>query len=147
MKNDEKNTLGKREIYTSWTEASIRYRDLDPNGHVNNGAINTFFEDGRVQFRSERLIKLGGDILSGFVIARFSADYLKALSYPGRVDIGTAVKEIGKTSYLLAQGIFDSESCVAIAEVVTVCINRDTKKPEPISSELVSILNNAMLNI
>ena len=36
-----------RKAYTDWSTNNVRYSDLDPNGHVNNGAINTFFEDGK----------------------------------------------------------------------------------------------------
>lgn len=57
----------------SWAEVSIRYRDLDPNGHVNNGAINQYFEDGRVKFREDRMSSLGREILTGFAIAHFKA--------------------------------------------------------------------------
>ena len=49
-------TLKDRKNYVSWAQSTIRYCDLDPNGHVNNGAINTFFEDGRVLFRDEYMV-------------------------------------------------------------------------------------------
>ena len=112
--------LKKRIVYASWTRSTIRYSDLDPNGHVNNGAINAFFEDGRVCFRNEHMLRLGEDILTGFALVKFSVDYLAPLFFPGSVDIGTVVIRIGKSSFNLGQGIFDGEKCVAIAEVVTV---------------------------
>ena len=37
--------LKNKSIYPSWTKCTVRYSDLDPNGHVNNGGINAFFED------------------------------------------------------------------------------------------------------
>jgi len=135
--------LKSREAYASWTGATIRYRDLDPNGHVNNGAINEFFEDGRVQFRHERLITLGDDILAGFALVKFSVEYFKTLHYPGSVDIGTVVTKIGRTSYVLGQGIFSGDECVAVAEVITVCLNAETQKSQPIGDELRAILENA----
>ncbi len=64
-----------RKNYVSWAQSSIRYCDLDPNGHVNNGAINTFFEDGRVLFRDEYMVQLGDDILTGFALVKFVAEY------------------------------------------------------------------------
>ena len=48
-----------RHICGTWTTVSVRYGDLDPNGHVNNGAINQYFEDGRVGFRSAAPRSLG----------------------------------------------------------------------------------------
>ena len=37
---DEILNLKDPSIYSSWTKSTVRYSDLDPNGHVNNGAIN-----------------------------------------------------------------------------------------------------------
>jgi len=143
MTETQELDLKTRDAYVSWTSASIRYRDLDPNGHVNNGAINEFFEDGRVQFRHERLISLGDDMLSGFALVKFSVEYYKTLHYPGTVDIGTVVTNIGRTSYVLRQGIFSGEECVAVDEVITVCLNAETQKSQPINDELRAILENA----
>ncbi len=132
-----------RESYTSWANATIRYSDLDPNGHVNNGAFNAFFEDGRVQFRNDRMVSLGDDILTGFVLVKFSVEYLQALHYPGAVDIGTVVTKIGRSSYVLGQGIFSGENCAAVAEVITVCLDDKTQKSQPISDDLRAILEGA----
>jgi acyl-CoA thioester hydrolase len=77
--------------YATWTIDSVRYADSDPNGHVNNGAVNQYFEDGRVHFRSERMTFLGENLFTGFAVGRFSAIYHAALTYPATVDIGTVV--------------------------------------------------------
>jgi acyl-CoA thioester hydrolase len=132
-----------RNVYTDWITDNIRYCDLDPNGHVNNGAINAFFEDGRVQFRMDRMEHYSEDILTGFVLVKFSVEYLKALNYPGSIDVGTLVSNIGRTSYLLKQGLFRDEECIAIAEVVTVCFNKETEKAELIDDDLRGILEKA----
>jgi acyl-CoA thioester hydrolase len=144
MRNRINTQLKYRDNYLTWTSASIRYCDLDPNGHVNNGAINSFFEDGRVQFRNDRMIILGDSVLRGFVIAKFSVEYLKTLYYPGFVDIGTVVQKIGSTSYVLGQGIFTSEDCIATAEVVTVCLNDLDQKPLIIKGKLRLILEKSL---
>ena len=129
-----------REVYTDWVTNNIRYSDLDPNGHVNNGAINAFFEDGRVQFRANRLSDYSEDILAGFVLVKFSVEYLRALKYPGSVEVGTLVSNIGRTSYLLKQGLFCDNECMAIAEVITVCFNKETQGAELINDDLRGIL-------
>ena len=136
--------LKKRIVYASWTRSTIRYSDLDPNGHVNNGAINAFFEDGRVCFRNEHMLRLGEDILTGFALVKFSVDYLAPLFFPGSVDIGTVVIRIGKSSFNLGQGIFDGEKCVAIAEVVTVFFDPKNNKSQKLTDELRIILRDAM---
>ena len=136
--------LAKPNIYPSWTNSTIRYSDLDPNGHVNNGAVNAFFEDGRICFRNEQMLQLGDDILAGFVLVKFSVNYLAPLFFPGSVDIGTVVTRVGRSSYNLGQGIFDGKKCVATAEVVTVSIDSNTKKSQELTHDLRAILERAM---
>ena len=118
MVEDKHIDLAKPNIYRSWTNSTIRYSDLDPNGHVNNGAINAFFEDGRVCFRNEHMLQLGDDILAGFVLVKFSVNYLAPLFFPGSVDIGTVVKVgtdkdciISEVQGFLDLGVFDSKVC------------------------------------
>ena len=137
--------LKKRNVYASWTKSTIRYSDLDPNGHVNNGAINAFFEDGRVCFRNEHMLRLGEDILTGFALVKFSVDYLAPLFFPGSVEIGTVVIRIGGSSFNLGQGIFDGEKCVAIAEVVTVFFDFKNNKAKKLTKELRKILRGAAI--
>ena len=144
MVEDKHIDLAKPNIYPSWTNSTIRYSDLDPNGHVNNGATNAFFEDGRVCFRNEHMLQLGDDILTGFVLVKFSVNYLAPLFFPGSVDIGTVVTRVGRSSYNLGQGIFDGEKCVATAEVVTVFIDSNTKKSQELTHDLRAILERAM---
>ena len=136
--------LKRKSVYPCWTSSTIRYSDLDPNGHVNNGAINAFFEDGRVCFRNERMLRVGDEILTGFALVKFSVEYLAPLFFPGSVEIGTVVTRIGNTSYNLGQGIFDGEICVATAEVVTVFFDPKNNKSQKLTDELRIILQDAM---
>jgi acyl-CoA thioester hydrolase len=133
-----------RAVYVDWTRDIIRYADLDPNGHVNNGAINQYFEDGRVHFRNARMGTLGTAILTGFAIRRFVAEYHAALRYPAEVDVGTVVIRIGGTSYTLGQGVFAGEKCIATAEVVTVFFDSATGRARPLTEELRAILQGAL---
>jgi len=130
--------------YKSWTSCSARYGDLDPNGHVNNGAINAFFEEGRVAFRNQGLAETCGDVLKGFVVAHFSVDYLAPLGYPAEVEVGTIVTRIGRSSFGLAQAIFRGTVCIAAAEVVAVHTDPATGKsvalPPPLRQALEDYL-------
>ena len=146
MAEISKIDLRRKDIYVCWAKSTIRYSDLDPNGHVNNGAINEFFEDGRVCFRDERMLRMGDDILAGFALVKFSVDYITPLYFPGSVEIGTVVIRIGNSSYDLGQGIFNGEECVAIAEVVTVFFDFNTKKSKNLTTELKDILRGASAN-
>ena len=123
--------LKDRSSYRIWTRDTVRYVDLDPNMHVNNGAIGAYLEDGRVRFRDEQLRPLCPDmeILRGFVLARCLVEYHASMHFPGEVDIGTTVLRIGSTSYTLGQGLFCGPDCTVTAEVVTVYVDPQTAAP------------------
>ena len=131
--------LRNRIVFPEWTRVTIRYADLDPNNHVNNGAINQFFEDGRVHFRLARMAPLGEETLSGFALVRFSVIYRAPLHYPGEVEIGTVVTRIGGSSYDLGKGIFQGDKCVATAEVTTVHIAGGKSAPLPDSLRAILV--------
>ena len=125
--NSANNTdLTKRANFRDWTRAIIRYRDLDPNGHVNNGAINGFFEEGRIHFRRDDLIRSGRDTVAGVVVVHFDARYRAALYFPGEVEIGTTILEVRGASFTFGQAIFQGETCIATAAVEAVFITPDT---------------------
>lgn len=142
---DQPPDLKSRAPYATWTTDNVRYADLDPNGHANNGAINQFFEDGRVHFRSERMSFLGGDLFTGFAVGRFAATYHAALTYPAMVDIGTVVTRIGTASFDLAQGVFQGDSCIATATVGQVHFDHKTGKSMPLPDPIRAALEGALV--
>ena len=127
-------------IYPVWTTDSIRFSDLDPNDHVNNGAIGEFFEDGRVRYRQAHLRSVESDILAGFVLVRSTLEYHKPLYFPGDVDIGTAITRVGRTSYTLVQGLFRKGECIATAEIISVLVDPESGTPSPISDDLRALM-------
>jgi acyl-CoA thioester hydrolase len=116
-------------IFPVWSETTVRYADLDPNNHVNNGAIGAYFEDGRVRLRTQILDQSDGSTLAGFAIVKTTIEYRRALGFPATVRIGSTVARIGSSSYTLGQSVFLGEQCIATAEIVTVRINPDTGQP------------------
>ena len=136
--------LTDRGTYATWTADSVRYADLDPNGHVNNGAVNQYFEDGRVHFRSGRMPFLGDALFTGFAVGRFTATYHAALRYPATIDIGTVVTRIGNSSFDLGQGVFNGDVCIATAQVAQVYFDpasgKSMKLPDPIRAAFESAL-------
>jgi acyl-CoA thioester hydrolase len=133
-----------RQVYATWTQDIVRYRDLSPNGHVNNGAINQYFEDGRVHLREERIVDLGGNILTGFAIKKFTAIYHGALSHPTTIDVGTVVSRVGNSSFVLGQGVFDGERCIATAEVISVFFDPETGRSTPFPDAVRQALESSL---
>jgi acyl-CoA thioester hydrolase len=100
----------------------VRYADTDRQGHVNNAHFATFFETGRVEvlYNSEFPILAEG---ASFVIASLKLEFLKEITWPGRVDIGTGILKIGNSSITIFQKLFNNGKCVANAETVVVQVD------------------------
>lgn len=129
--------------FASWITDVIRYNDLDPNGHVNNVSVCTFFEDGRVMFRDRHFTGQVENVLTGFVLARYLIEYHRPLSFPGSVDVGTTIIRIGRSSYTFGQAVFRGEECAATAEAVQVRIDPNTGRSIPLSEEFKAALEAA----
>jgi acyl-CoA thioester hydrolase len=111
----------------------LRYADTDRQGHVNNSVFSTALETGRV----ELLYAPGAGIVEtgkSFVIARLELDFRGELTWPGEVAIGTNVDSVGRTSFTLAQALFQREQCVAEARTVIVQVDDATRRATALSA-------------
>jgi acyl-CoA thioester hydrolase len=117
--------------YTSWAMDKLRLGDTDRQGHVNNAVFATFAETGRIEFMRDDLLNLDRKGL-GFVVVRVEIDFRGELQWPGKVDIGTRLLAVGRTSWRLEHGIFAGDRCVATAVSVMVTIDAETRRPTPL---------------
>lgn len=125
--------------YPQTTFDKLRYNDTDRQGHVNNAVFATLLETGRVEF----LYAPDGalhDTGCAFVIAGLSLSFLKEITWPGRVDIGTGVTDIGRSSFTLSQGLYQNGQCVATAQTTIVQMNEGTRRSHPLSPETLQRL-------
>jgi acyl-CoA thioester hydrolase len=122
---------------------AIRYADMDRQGHVNNAVYSTFFESGRMNlFRDP---SSGLDIPDvETVVVRLEIDFLRELTWPGTVAIGTAVARIGRTSFVLNQAVFKDGVCAATARAVMVLMDSATRRPRPIPQDAIAKLKARM---
>lgn len=135
--------LKNKESFLHWISDVIRYNDLDPNGHVNNVAVCTFFEDGRVMFRRRHFSGQVENVLTGFVLARYVIEYHRPLKFPASVEVGTTIIRIGRSSYTFGQAVFHGDECAATAEAVQVRVDPETGRSMPISDEFRALLEAA----
>jgi acyl-CoA thioester hydrolase len=123
----------------------LRYADTDRQGHVNNAVFSTMFETGRTELllAPDRPLNEKG---CGFVIARLQVDYWGEITWPGRVDIGTRIIAVGRSSMTLEQGLFQHRHCVATAQTVIVQMNESTRKSHPLAEAVVHYLQSLLPN-
>ena len=97
-----------------------RFGDMDPNRHLNNVAVSRLFEEGRVRFHMA-LREQHPDIgRPHFLVAHVAIDFLSEGQYPGDVEVRIGIVAVGGASYRLAQGLFQQERAIALADTVLV---------------------------
>lgn len=124
--------LRQRDTYARWTRDKIRFGDLDRHNHLNNVALCSMLESGRVELREALDPAVAHDETSAWLLITLSIAFLGSMSYPGVVEIGTRPVRVGRSSFELAQGAFDSGRCLATALVKTVHADRRTMASAPL---------------
>jgi len=119
---------------------TIRFGDLDPQGHVNQAVFLTYFETGRVAMFRTPDLGVGVPGLT-FVMARMEVDYIKELHWPGSVTIGTGVLAFGRSSFKVSQAIFRDGVCCATGLATAVCMDKATRKSTPLPEAALARLN------
>jgi acyl-CoA thioester hydrolase len=115
---------------------NVRFADLDPNQHVNNAVYATYFETGRVSLvkdRSDGLMPAG----VSWVLVRLDIHFRAELRWPGTIEMGLGVAKFGRTSVTFDQVVFSQGECAASAQSVTVLIDEATRKPTPLTGEII----------
>jgi acyl-CoA thioester hydrolase len=119
--------LADRGIYGFSTSETLRFADVDANGHVNNGAFIELLENARVSY-------LRGIVRSGLprfrlVIGRIEADFKRQMFYPGTATACARLIEAHERKCVIGQGLFDGDGhCTAVQRVIMVSLNEETHR-------------------
>jgi acyl-CoA thioester hydrolase len=124
--------LAQRATHRHWQPILPRFGDLDVLGHVSHVNLVRWFEEGRVNL--ELPIQPIDALQTGpvLVLAEMRVQFLEEAQLSDRVEVGTCVLRLGRSSVTVGQGIFAGDRCVAIAELVEVLIGGESRKPEPL---------------
>ena len=116
---------------------NVRFADLDPNQHVNNAVYATYFETGRVTLMKDKSYWQLPEGLT-WIMVRLDIHFRAELRWPGRIELGLGVAKLGRTSVTFDQVVFSEGKCVASARAATVLIDEATRKPTPLTAEVVA---------
>ncbi|HEX5078597.1 MAG TPA: thioesterase family protein [Geminicoccaceae bacterium] len=120
--------------YRHWTTITIRYRDLDPLGHINNAVYSEWFEAARVLLT--RSFSSGQPDWLLTALARMTINFLAETSWPGEVEVGGRLLGMGNRSFRSAYGVFRDGRCLATAECVSVWFDRRARGSVPPPAEV-----------
>jgi len=118
---------------------NVRFADLDANQHVNNAVYATYFETGRVTLMKDRSLGMMPDGLA-WIMVRLEIHFRAELRWPGVIELGLGVSKLGRTSVTFDQVVFSQGRCVASARSITVLIDEATRKPTPLTPEIIANL-------
>ena len=112
-------------------QVSVRWRDTDALGHVNNAVYLTYLEEARDAFYVRAL----GDPI--YVVVRLEIDFRAEVRHADRsVRVEIAVERVGSTSLTTRETLRTAAFEVAAeARVTTVRWNQDLRAALPFSDE------------
>ena len=114
--------------YPFWIDEKIRNADTDQFEHVNNAAIASYCEAGRMALFSEPALQAAITGLN-VVVVKLTILFERELFYPGTVQVGTCVTAIRNTSFQVSQGLYGSRGRFATSEASCVMMDRARHKP------------------
>jgi len=122
-------------------EIEIRWRDLDPYGHVNHAVFLTYLEE----VRDEWLMTAVGDDALGYIVARVEIDYRRELTQKDdRVVARIRLDSLGTSSVRTVEELVVSESRELAADAKAVLVACDEHhRPRPLTDDERAVLERA----
>lgn len=108
-------------------KTSVAWGEMDAYGHINNIYYLRYFESARIQYFQEiGLNDLKSKTGIGPILAQTTCKYLKPLTYPDQITVGSKVKSMGKSSLVMEYLIVSEKlGIVATGEGVIVIYDYD----------------------
>jgi len=107
----------------------VRWRDMDPLGHVNNAVYLTYLERGRVEYVRTMTKKELSARSFRFIIARIEIDYVAPVTLNDSVVCRIGIPEWGRKSFTFTYLLTDASggTVYARARSIQVCYDYDAK--------------------
>jgi acyl-CoA thioester hydrolase len=100
---------------------TVRFRDVDAMGHVNNAVFLTYLEEARIAF----LLPLGAEV-THMILARVEIDFRAPLRMGDEIEIGVRPSELGTKSFELEYEVRAGDRVAAEAKTVIVSFDYES---------------------
>ena len=112
----------------------VRYADLDPQRHVNNVAVFSYFETTRAKYLERIGLWDGSDFDSiGIIGAEPSCQYQAPIAYGQAIEVATAITRLGSKSLTMEYLIRDAGSGERLATGRTILVAYDYRQARSIA--------------
>jgi acyl-CoA thioester hydrolase len=112
----------------------VRFRDLDPMGHVNNAVFLTYLEQARVALFFELGAATGLEEMN-MIVARVEIDFKAPVRLGQEVEISVRASRFGTKSFDLDYELRVEGELVAEAKSVQVAYDYDRREPVPVPED------------
>lgn len=116
--------------FTYQIEVEAQYRDIDPNGHVNQAVYASWFEQARSKYWGE-IIGIRHDRAPVALITQ-EIEYRRPIALDEVVTIRQRIDPLGETSIPLAYDARVGDDLAATAEMVLLSFDREAMEASPI---------------
>jgi acyl-CoA thioester hydrolase len=122
---------------------SIRFRDLDAYGHVNNSVFFTYLEEARIKLIGKHFrVEMGEETV--FVVAHAACSYKLPIEFGVELFVTMTVREMRRASFIVDYVISDSEGTTyATAETTLVAFDPVSRRAASIPDWLDGALKEA----
>jgi acyl-CoA thioester hydrolase len=103
---------------------TVRFRDLDSLGHMNNAVYATLFEQARIAF----LTRFDAQV-TNMILARLEIDFRAQVSFGDVIEIEVVPGRVGTKSFELTYTMRVGERVVAEAKTVLVAYDYEDERP------------------
>jgi acyl-CoA thioester hydrolase len=112
----------------------VRFRDLDPMGHVNNAVFLTYIEQARVAFLAEVGAATGLEQMN-MIVARVEIDFKAPVRLGQEIEIAVRATRFGTKSFDLDYVLRVDGEVVAEAKSVQVAYDYERREPIPLPTD------------
>ena len=109
---------------------------MDKMGHINNAIYLTYYESARIElFNNWNFKKIP------FIMVSAKLNYLKQIHHPSKLNIGSKIDRIGKSSFDIKSAIFKNNDNQPSSTALITCVCYDYKKQTtiPIPKKLIEL--------
>ena len=100
---------------------TVRFRDVDSMGHVNNAVFLTYIEEARIAY----LLPFGAEV-TNMILARVEIDFRAPLRIGDEIEIGVRPAGVGTKSFELEYEVRSADAVAAEAKTVIVSFDYES---------------------
>jgi acyl-CoA thioester hydrolase len=122
------------DLFRYYCPITVRYADLDPQGHVNNARYLTYIEQARMGYMLELGLWDRKSFLDiGIILAEARITYRAPILLGQAVQVGVRVVRIGSKSLDMAYVLVDKDSEGVLAQASTILVAYDYRQARSIN--------------